>query len=105
MRGRAGAGCGALDRARDRDRGGASRRHRVMPRSPAPHSSPGSSEMIGGVGIRSTLLWRRDISRAMNARRIVHFAFGGGLLVLVVLIVGSIGGDETEEPRAMRLGE
>lgn len=41
----------------------------------------------------------------MNARRITLFAFGAGLLAIVILVGGSIGGDETEEPPAMRLGE
>lgn len=41
----------------------------------------------------------------MSGRRIVFVAFGGALAVLAFLIAGSIGGDETEEPPAMRLGE
>jgi hypothetical protein len=41
----------------------------------------------------------------VNARRIVLFAFAGGLLALGVLIGGGIGGEETAEPPAMRLGE
>jgi len=41
----------------------------------------------------------------VNARRIVLIAFGGGLIVLVVLIGGALGGEETAEPPAMRLGE
>lgn len=41
----------------------------------------------------------------MNARRMALFAFGGALLVLAFLIAGSIGGDETQEPPAMVLGE
>lgn len=39
------------------------------------------------------------------SRRIVFLAFGAALLVLVVLIGGSMHGEETEEPPAMRLGE
>lgn len=41
----------------------------------------------------------------MNARRIVLFAFGGGLLALGLMIAGSLGGRETAVPPAMRLGE
>jgi len=41
----------------------------------------------------------------MNARRITLFAFGVVLLVIIVLIGGSLGAEETAEPPAMRLGE
>jgi hypothetical protein len=41
----------------------------------------------------------------VDARRIALIAFGGGLVVLAVLIGGGLGGDETAEPPAMRLGE
>lgn len=41
----------------------------------------------------------------MNARRITLFAIGAGLLVIALVIGGSVGGDATEEPPAMRLGE
>lgn len=41
----------------------------------------------------------------MSPRRIVFFVFGAALLVLLVLIGGSMHGEETEEPPAMRLGE
>jgi hypothetical protein len=41
----------------------------------------------------------------MNARRITLAAFGAGLLAIALLIGGGIGGEETAEPPAMRLGD
>lgn len=41
----------------------------------------------------------------MNARRILLFALGAGVLAIIALIGGSYGGDETAEPAPMVLGE